>query len=237
MANLIKLSDTSWQQPFRDRKKEFRLWPTQKEVASFNDLKNSTKRLLRVSFEPRFNLDVIDLFQITSGQEISFPKDFQDIIKPIVLNNLNSYFTVEVLEYNDSGWAPGNINTEGAANIKTRIGQQKFRRELISYWDSCAISGINVEEILKASHIKPWKVASDSERLDPFNGILLSPMYDTLFDRGFISFDDSGKILLSSTAKKFIAELGLRKDIFLKKIDRRHIRYLQAHRSLFGFRT
>lgn len=235
MAYLRQLSDTSWQQPFQDRKKEFHLWSTPQKVADFSDLKDSTKRLLRISFESHFDLDVIDLFQITSGREISFPKDFQRLIKPIILENPDSYFTVEILDANGGGWVSENLNTEGAATIKTRIGQQQFRSELISYWGSCALSGIKVTEILKASHIKPWKISTDYERLDPFNGILLSPMYDALFDRGFISFDNVGKILLSPTARKFSSQLGLREDMSLKKIDPRHFCYLEKHRSLFGF--
>lgn len=231
----MQLSNTSWKQSFRDRKKEFHLWPTQKDVSNFNDLRDSTKRLLKISFEPQFDLDVVDLFQITSGCEISFPVDFQRIIKPIILDNPDSHFIVEILDSNKGKELFDNIDTEGTANIKTRIGQQQFRTGLMSYWDGCALSEIKVTEILKASHIKPWRISSDLERLDPFNGILLSPMYDALFDRGFISFADNGKILFSPTAQEFCGQLGLRDDMILKKIDPRHARYLAEHRNLYGF--
>ena len=48
-----------------------------------------------------------------------------------------------------------------------------------------------------ASHIVPWRSSNDKERLDKENGILLSPLYDALFDKHLISFQDDGKIIIS----------------------------------------
>ena len=57
----------------------------------------------------------------------------------------------------------------------------------MEYWDSkCAVTGLAIPELLKASHIKPWKDSTDEERLDIFNGLLLAPHLDAAFDRGFI---------------------------------------------------
>lgn len=177
----------------------------------------------------------MDHFQITSGREISFPRELQELVRPIVLENPSSYFVIRVIDVEDEYEALtlDELNTDGTATIKTRIGQQRFRNELIKYWGGCALSGVNLTEILKASHIKPWKDSSHTERLDPFNGILLSPTYDTLFDRGYISFDDNGRVLLSESAKRLSSELGLSESMALRKIDGQHIKYLRLHREFF----
>ena len=99
MAKLIKLSDTSWQQPFVDRRKERHLWGAPREVWSFCDFKNGTKRLINVRSENKFGINETRLFQITSG-EISFPVDFIKRIDSIVTNNPESYFIFTVLDNN-----------------------------------------------------------------------------------------------------------------------------------------
>jgi predicted restriction endonuclease len=65
-------------------------------------------------------------------------------------------------------------------------------------WGCCAVTEVDDTALLVASHIKPWRDCSNSERLDPYNGFLLLPHLDHLFDKGFISFEDSGEILISS---------------------------------------
>jgi predicted restriction endonuclease len=99
MAKLIKLSDTSWQQPFRDRRKERHLWGAHTEVWKTCNFKNGTKRLLNVKSENKFGINETRLFQITSG-EISFPVDFINRIDKIVTDNPQSYFIFSVLDNN-----------------------------------------------------------------------------------------------------------------------------------------
>jgi hypothetical protein len=90
--------------------------------------------------------------------------------------------------------------TEIERLVKQRVGQDTFREALLDYWGgACAVTGIAIPEMLRASHAKPWaKCDSDEERLDVFNGFLLSANLDALFDRGLISFDPEGKMLVSS---------------------------------------
>ena len=89
--------------------------------------------------------------------------------------------------------------TVRSAIVKSRIGQGLFRKELIKKYDSsCVITGINEKKLLIASHVKPWAVCTNAERLSVENGLLLSPTFDKLFDCGLISFADSGRILISS---------------------------------------
>ena len=82
--------------------------------------------------------------------------------------------------------------TEAERLVIQRVGQYIFRNGLLDYWDGrCAVTKLSVAELLKASHIKPWKDCdSDAERLDVFNGLLLAPNLDAAFDLGFITFAD-----------------------------------------------
>lgn len=121
MAKLIKLSDTSWRQPFADRKKEFHLWNSHPEVATFCKLEDGTKRLLNIKFEEKFKIDITDNFQITSGKEISFPKDLRDKIEKIILKNPESYFIVTVLDCNNVLLVPSNIRW--LKNVKRNQGE------------------------------------------------------------------------------------------------------------------
>lgn len=85
--------------------------------------------------------------------------------------------------------------------------------------------------MLRASHIKPWKVCNNAERLDPFNGLLLSPNYDTAFDQGFITFGKNGHIIIS---KKLGNQNALSLNIKAGArviFDERHHSYLTYHRN------
>lgn len=120
--------------------------------------------------------------------------------------------------------------TEKESIIKARVGQGVFRKELIDYWHGCAISQCHLTWMLVASHIKPWKDADNKERLDAYNGLLLLPNYDKLFDTGYISFDQNGRIMYSRLLDKVDREtIGLTNDLHLVKLDERHLRYLKYH--------
>jgi len=121
--------------------------------------------------------------------------------------------------------------TEKDNLIKSRLGQGSFRKDLVNYWKGCSVTGIKQVDILIASHIKPWKDATDEERLDSFNGLLLIPTLDKLFDKGYISFDESGKIIISSFLEN-ASLLGVSKDMKIN-ISGRHQKYLQFHRRVF----
>lgn len=84
-----------------------------------------------------------------------------------------------------------------------RIGQGDFRSALIAAWGgTCPVAEVDHVELLRASHIKPWAASTDHERLDPFNGLLLCAHVDALFDRGLISFEDDGAMLISKAVTK-----------------------------------
>ncbi len=121
------------------------------------------------------------------------------------------------------------LSTESKNLVKCRIGQGNFREALINYWKGCAVTKFDKIELLIASHIKPWSDSTNSERLDVFNGLLLTPNLDKLFDKGYISFDNSGYILISSELNNY-SLLGLKKEMAID-IKKEHKKYLEFHRN------
>lgn len=98
--------------------------------------------------------------------------------------------------------------TEKETIIKARIGQGIFRQQLLDkYHNRCIITGISESNLLIASHIKPWRSANNHERISCENGLLLSPLYDKLFDLGFITFNDAMQIVVSKNLSKENAKL------------------------------
>jgi len=91
--------------------------------------------------------------------------------------------------------------------VKARVGQGIYRKKLLEESSECIITRVNDERMLIASHIKPWSVSNDSEKIDHNNGLTLTPTYDRLFDQGFISFEDDGQILISP----YISPLNIKK--------------------------
>lgn len=87
--------------------------------------------------------------------------------------------------------------TTRQAVVMARRGQGLFKQNVLRIESSCRVTKVDQIEHLRASHCKPWRDATNSERLDGENGLLLTPDVDHLFDRGFISFEDDGEVLLS----------------------------------------
>lgn len=124
--------------------------------------------------------------------------------------------------------------TEAERMVVLRIGQNLFRDALIDYWHGCcAVTGLDVLPLLRASHIKPWAVcASDEERLDVFNGLLLAPHLDALFDGGWISFADDGLMLMCDALNEQARnKLGLSAWSGLAHVSEEHFGYLRYHRE------
>ncbi|MCW3640634.1 HNH endonuclease [Burkholderia cenocepacia] len=124
--------------------------------------------------------------------------------------------------------------TEAERLVVQRVGQELYRSALMDYWQGrCCVTGLAVPALLRASHIKPWaKCRSDDERLDVFNGFLLAPHVDALFDGGWISFSDQGSILVSdalpSAAK---TQLGVSPEWMIRNLKPAHAPYLMFHRA------
>lgn len=98
--------------------------------------------------------------------------------------------------------------TSKLALVQSRRGQRQFREDLMMAWErACAVSGLTTTDILRASHIKPWADSTAKERLTAHNGLLLSANLDALFDRGMISFDDDGQMLMSQELRNVDRQL------------------------------
>ena len=124
--------------------------------------------------------------------------------------------------------------TEAERLVVQRVGQDIFRRGLLEYWDGrCAITGLDVPDLLRASHIKPWADCdTDAERLDIFNGLLLAPHLDAAFDSGFITIAEDGTVLLSDALPSGARPaLGLDGSLKARDLYPAHERYLPWHRA------
>lgn len=120
--------------------------------------------------------------------------------------------------------------TEREAVVKARIGQGRFREDLFLVWKGCAVTDVRRPDLLRASHIKPWRWSSNSERIDSHNGLLLLPHYDHLFDRGYITFDESGALRASPAILKLPPQrLGIDPSARLRRLEPEHIPFLEYH--------
>ena len=122
--------------------------------------------------------------------------------------------------------------TERRALIQSRIGQGRFREAVIRLWGGCSVTGVKTLEILRASHIKPWRDCTNEERLDPYNGLLLVPNLDALFDAGLITFGEEGGLVVSkAVSREDRGLLGLESEMRLRKLPQRSMDYLDHHRK------
>lgn len=104
---------------------------------------------------------------------------------------------IKVTEHNTL--IPVIAETESEVKTKIRLGEQKFRQKLLPLWEGkCALCGIDLSELLIASHAKPWKDSTNEERLDPYNGMLLCCHHHALYVNGFMAFDGQGRLSISS---------------------------------------
>ena len=126
--------------------------------------------------------------------------------------------------------------TERKGLVTTRVGQGVYRKMILNKWGyKCGVTGCEIDKILISSHIVPWSESSDFEKRDPENGILLSPNIDGLFDRHLISFEDSGKILLSKKLSlKDLNSIGVNKEMSLSHVSDGMKPYLKIHRERFN---
>ena len=124
--------------------------------------------------------------------------------------------------------------TEREALIRQRVGQDIYRQALIDYWGGCcALSGIDIPEILRASHAKAWsECETDAERLDVYNGFLFRADIDALFDRHLITFADDGLLISSPRLTDYqLRALNLDGNRYLTHISPQHLPYLAWHRQ------
>lgn len=150
-----------------------------------------------------------------------------------VLHSLQTH-PVSALSARVEARLAGIPETERTREVRQRIGQDVFREALMDLWQGrCAVTGIPFPpQLLRASHAKPWAQATDAERLDPFNGLLLATHLDAMFDSGLIGFDDQGRLIASPQLDPVVkSHFDLHEDSRLRSIAPGHLPYLAWHRE------
>lgn len=123
------------------------------------------------------------------------------------------------------------LNVDGASKkaiIDVRINQGIFRDLLLKKYNRCCLCEVENPTLLIASHIKPWVESEPEEKLDVDNGFLMCPNHDKLFDKGYITFDDDGKIIISD-------RLTENDRVFLNVNSRMHIKLTESNKKYLKF--
>lgn len=176
---------------------------------------------------------LISLCEEVTTLEVSELKKLSNLAVQKAKNFLGDFRNREQQELINIGDITTNSlsETEKEQLIKIRIGQGVFKNKLLSNDSNCKICGLPNQALLIASHIKPWKDADNVERLDVNNGFLLCPNHDSLFDKGYITFDDEGKIIISKQLSKDDYELLNININTIININDENRKYLQWHRK------
>lgn len=194
--------------------------PLQKETGHGNQ-----KAYLAEIDEPLFREIVeqaqfVDFDALTDQHNARASGEFSASLERIILSKIES--------------DPDISTTERLQLHKSRVGQGAFRKNVMAITPLCCVTGITNADFLIASHIKPWRSCETyHERLDGYNGLLLAPHVDFLFDRGLIGFNNAGNLLLSSTLRPADVELfGIRTALDKQCLEfhPQHIPYLDHHR-------
>lgn len=123
-------------------------------------------------------------------------------------------------------------DTQRLSLVLARRGQGVYRKNLEALEAACRVTGVTSLRHLRASHIKPWRLCTDFEKLDGNNGLLLSPHVDHLFDRGFITFADEGTLIGSPALDRDVLERwGIKEGVCHGAFRREQLHYLAHHRE------
>jgi hypothetical protein len=124
--------------------------------------------------------------------------------------------------------------TERQALVLARRGQGLFRQRVAELESRCRVTRVDRPEHLRASHCKPWRDCSNDERVDGNNGLMLAPSIDHLFDRGFVSFEQDGRLLVSPVAhRESLHRMGVEVDrpMNVGRFTGEQERFLEFHRD------
>ncbi len=191
-----------------------------------------SKTLSKSHFDSDIHFNSNGEYEFTLQESFSFSvmlKRIAELFASLPDNPLEQY-QKKLAEFSDTEIQ----KTEAERIVKERVGQDIYREALMNYWGgACAVTGCTLKETLRASHAKPWKdCASDAERLNVYNGFLLTANLDALFDKGYISFTDDGLLMLSSEFAFDGADmrgLGINSDMKLRWVENRHLEFLDYH--------
>ena len=192
--------------------------------------KNSTKIYTTIGCIILDHVELWEDYVDLNDYGLSFPrqvvkyKKFPGESIPIQSDNLDT----DLKEINQNNSI---TKTKKKVLIDARLGQGKYKNDLEELWKGCSVTGYSNFKFLIASHIKPWKDSNDTERLDKFNGLLLCPNLDKLFDNGYISFQDDGKIIFSKLLNKNdLKSLNIHENMSID-LKNENFKYLKFHRD------
>lgn len=180
--------------------------------------------LVRVMDKAVQDQQFIDYNQRGKGMYLAALKLYRSYLDE--LTDATAQRDVEIIEQDASI-----ASTEKEVLVQARRGQGKFRERLIGHWQCCAVTGYDNISLLLASHIKPWSNSGNAERLDPFNGLLLSPNLDKAFDLKYLTFNEKGRILISEQLGDY-TNLGIHDEMTVP-LHLRHQDYMAHHREAF----
>lgn len=208
------------------------------------------RKLNNLSSENMFNRDLKDhtLYNLESSNATLLPvekRDFKitgfgradiwygnETINEMVLNYITGIDTKRIEFLKDIEETTKNlVGKDKEIMIKGRVNQGLFRSMLLDKYHECNLCRINRPELLIASHIKPWTASKPEERLDNNNGLLLCAIHDRLFDAGLITFDSTGKIIISSRLDQLNRTFSNIKDDMKISITPEIEEYMKYHRE------
>jgi putative restriction endonuclease len=222
------------------------------EVDRIHDLSKKVREEQQAGGESRWNLREIPPSYLQNGFCKAALREYELFLRAIT-HEESLLATFESYEGSEDGLAqelerelslPLELEqelggTEMVREVRTRTKQRVFRRMIRSlYQDQCCISGLDISELNRASHIVPWS-ENEAARLDPRNGLLLSATYDAAFDRHLITFDDTYRMVVSKEIRDHyttpsVRELFARREGQRISLPRRYlpsVLYLEAHRA------
>lgn len=163
--------------------------------AKYSPIKPQTGDGNQGAYLAEISKELFEFISTAAGFNIEF-------LSPAISSRTELLEDIESNEEDDINNSPLS-DTEKKQLIKARKGQGDFRNSLFNIEPRCRLTGVENPSLLIASHIKPWRSCINSiERLDCYNGLLLAPHADYLFDRGFISFSDDGSLIISDRLKQ-----------------------------------
>jgi putative restriction endonuclease len=229
-----------------------KIWQKQPGIRGFRDSRNYSVIIDGNPYPPKA---IISIANELAGNGTLYPGDFPgafdgkwhkkltginyDIVEKndFLINSLLAEDEKTKDQLNQVMSASNLTDTEKLQLVMSRVGQGDFRKSVIERANGkCEVTGVDQIQMLVASHIKAWAdCESSSERLDPDNGLLLTPNLDKLFDRGFISFSNEGE-MLAKKEKWILDFLDHQSNLNLKtSLNKKQKLYLDQHRRKFNF--
>jgi putative restriction endonuclease len=144
-------------------------------------------------------MPLVEVLMGLIGAEVEPIARSADAVMPVSADDLDSWERKLEQGVADDAAIP---ETDRLAIIRARKGQGLFKERVGQIEARCRITGVENPAHLVASHCKPWRDSTNEERLNGENGLLLTPSIDHLFDRGFIGFEDNGKLIISPVAHR-----------------------------------